>query len=76
LRKFEIDGVAAVVAGDRVAYPPHCPHMAEPLDISGVCEDGVLTCTKHLWRWDTETGAEIGMAERKAAALPDAARWR
>jgi toluene monooxygenase system ferredoxin subunit len=73
LRRFEVDGIAVVagmVAGDCVAYPPHCPHMAEPLDISGVCEDGVVTCTKHLWQWDMRTGAEMGMAERKLLRYP------
>ena len=67
LRRFEVDGVAVVAAlvdGTAVAYPPVCPHMAEPLEISGVCEDAVLTCTKHLWQWDMRTGVEIGMAER------------
>jgi toluene monooxygenase system ferredoxin subunit len=64
LRRFEIDGiavVAAVVAGECVA---------EPLDLSGLCEDGVLTCTKHLWQWDMQTGAEMGMAERKLLRYP------
>jgi toluene monooxygenase system ferredoxin subunit len=73
LRKFDIGGVAVVAAlieGECVAYPPHCPHMAEPLDISGICEDGVLTCTKHLWQWDMKTGAEIGMAERALLRYP------
>jgi len=67
LRKFEVDGitvVAALVDGAAVAYPPLCPHMAEPLAISGVCEEGVLTCTKHLWQWHMKTGGEIGIAER------------
>lgn len=73
LRKFEVDGVAVVAAlidGAAVAYPPLCPHMAEPLEISGVCEDGVLTCTKHLWQWDMKTGAETGMAERPLLCYP------
>jgi toluene monooxygenase system ferredoxin subunit len=59
-----------LVDGGAVAYPPHCPHMAEPLEISGVCEEGILTCTKHLWQWDMRTGAETGMAERPLHRYP------
>jgi toluene monooxygenase system ferredoxin subunit len=67
LKKLEVDGVtvlAAKVDGTVFAYPPLCPHMAEPLEISGVCDGGMLTCTKHLWQWDMRTGAEAGMAEK------------
>jgi toluene monooxygenase system ferredoxin subunit len=73
LCRFDVDGIAVVaarVAEECVAFPPLCPHMAEPLDVSGMCEDGVLTCTKHLWQWDMKTGAEIGMAERKLLRYP------
>ena len=48
--KFEVDGIAVIVAnvGDGYrAFPPLCPHMAEPLIVSRTYEDGVLTCTKH-----------------------------
>jgi nitrite reductase/ring-hydroxylating ferredoxin subunit len=67
LKTFEVDGIRVLVArldGEFLAYPPLCPHMAEPLEISGVCDGGVLTCTKHLWQWDMRSGAEQGMAEK------------
>ena len=67
LKQFEVDGITVVVAnlGDDVrAYPPTCPHMEEPFAESGICEGGVLTCTKHLSQWDMRTGAELGIAEK------------
>lgn len=67
LRRFEVDGIPLVVAnlGDQFrAYPPACPHMEEPLEQSGICSNGTLTCTKHLWQWDMRTGEEQGPAEK------------
>ncbi len=73
LAKFEVDGIAVLVArleGEFYAYPPLCPHMAEPLELSGLCSEGVLTCTKHLWQWDMRSGAELGAAERPLLLYP------
>ena len=59
LTGIEIQGVKVLVTrvGDAfVAFPPLCPHMAEPLEISGVCADGMLTCTKHIWQWELQSG--------------------
>ncbi|HZS83230.1 MAG TPA: Rieske 2Fe-2S domain-containing protein [Stellaceae bacterium] len=73
LRKFEVDGVpvvAALVEGEVMAYPPLCPHMAEPLEISGICDGGTLTCTKHLWQWDMKSGGELGLAEKPLLLYP------
>jgi toluene monooxygenase system ferredoxin subunit len=67
LHKVEIDGIVVLVtrvAGDFSAFPPLCPHMAEPLDTSGFCAEGVLTCTKHLWQWDLRDGSPQGAAEK------------
>ena len=67
LKKFEVDGVAVVVAnygGGFRCFPPFCPHMEEPLEQSGLLEGGMLTCTKHLWQWDLRTGAMVGQAEK------------
>lgn len=68
LKKFDVDGVAVVVAnhGDGFqAMPPFCPHMEEPLAESGMLDDkGVLTCSKHLWQWDLRSGDMVGMAEK------------
>jgi nitrite reductase/ring-hydroxylating ferredoxin subunit len=73
LVRFDVEGVPIVIArheGEFFAYPPLCPHMAEPLAESGVCADGVLTCTKHLWQWDMRSGAEQGDAERPLLLYP------
>lgn len=67
LREVEVDGVRIVVVSlgdDFRAIPPACPHMEEPLAQSGLCSDGILTCTKHLWQWDLVTGEERGDAEK------------
>ncbi len=67
LKQFEVEGVRILVAnvgGEYRAYPPLCPHMEEPLAESGICADGVLTCTKHLWQWNMRTGEMMGPAEK------------
>ena len=67
LKQFDVDGIPVLIAnlGDEFrAYPPVCPHMEEPLEESGICEDGVLTCTKHLWQFDMRSGEPIDPAER------------
>lgn len=67
LKKFDVDGVPVLIAnlgGEFRAIPPVCPHMEEQLEQSGICSEGVLTCTKHLWQWDIRTGSEIAPAEK------------
>ena len=68
LKRVEVDGVTVLltrVADEFRAMPPVCPHMEEPLESSGVCQAGTLTCTKHLWQWNLLTGKEEGdVAER------------
>jgi toluene monooxygenase system ferredoxin subunit len=69
----EISGVKVLVTridGVFVAFPPLCPHMAEPLETSGICADGILTCTKHIWQWELKTGAPVGEAERPLLRYP------
>jgi toluene monooxygenase system ferredoxin subunit len=73
LTGVEIQGAKVLVTrvGEGfVAFPPLCPHMAEPLEISGVCADGMLTCTKHIWQWDLETGEPRGDAEKPLLYYP------
>jgi toluene monooxygenase system ferredoxin subunit len=68
LKKVELDGVPILITrvGDQFsAFPPDCPHMEEPLDVSGFCSGGTLTCTKHLWEWDLRDGSLQGLAERE-----------
>jgi len=67
LKQFNVDGVQILVAnlgGEFRAYPPLCPHMEERLEDSGICEGGLLTCSKHLWQWDMRTGEMRGEAEK------------
>ncbi|MDD9857273.1 MAG: Rieske 2Fe-2S domain-containing protein [Gammaproteobacteria bacterium] len=67
IKACEVDGVEILVAnvGDGFrAYPPVCPHMEEYLEDSGICSNGVLTCTKHLWQWDMKTGEARPPAEK------------
>lgn len=67
LQKFTVDGIDIVVANtgsEFRAFPPVCPHMEEPLMDSGICDGTVLTCSKHLWQWDLNTGEKVGVAER------------
>jgi toluene monooxygenase system ferredoxin subunit len=69
----EIHGVKVLVTridGDFVAFPPLCPHMAEPLEMSGVCAEGTLTCTKHIWQWNLKTGEPMGDAEKPLLYYP------
>jgi len=73
LARFDIAGIAVLatlVGGEARVFPPRCPHMAEPLEQSGVCEEGVLTCTKHLWQWELASGAAAGCAERPLLLYP------
>lgn len=59
-----------VRTGDRLmACPAVCPHMEERLAF-GVVDGNVLTCTKHLWQWDLETGDPIGATEKRLAIAP------
>jgi toluene monooxygenase system ferredoxin subunit len=73
LTKVSVDDIVVLVTriGDSfIAIPPHCPHLAEPLEMSGVCSEGILTCTKHIWQWDLRTGSELGDAEKPLALYP------
>lgn len=74
IKLFHIDGIKLLVArvGDQyAAYPPVCPHMEEPLEESGICTKGKLTCSKHLWQWDMISGvAEPGPAESPLLMYP------
>ena len=61
-----MDKVEILVAKSKkgfVAFPTMCPHMAEPLNESGLISDGLLTCSKHLWQWELSTGESKGVAE-------------
>lgn len=62
--------ILLVRVDDRViACPAICPHMEERL-AHGFADGNVLTCSKHLWQWDLQTGAPIGLAERPLPVAP------
>jgi toluene monooxygenase system ferredoxin subunit len=70
---MDVQGVKVLVTRideDFVAFPPLCPHMAEPLDVSGICSDGMLTCTKHIWQWELKSGEPRGDAEKPLQYYP------
>jgi len=70
LHRVSVAGIDVIVTnlGDCIrAFPPTCPHLAEPLVDSGLLKDGLLTCTKHLWQWDLRSGEMKGAAERPVA---------
>ena len=72
LKRVEVDGVTVLLTrvGDEFrAMPPVCPHMEEPLEQSGICQNGTLTCTKHLWQWSLLTGKEEGDVAEKPLLL-------
>ncbi len=64
---FDVDGVNVLIVnygkGFR-AMPPVCPHMEEPLDVSGIVANCVLTCSKHLWAWNMQTLDMQGETEK------------
>jgi toluene monooxygenase system ferredoxin subunit len=61
MRAVEVGGRSILllnVGGEIRAYANRCPHQASPLD-DGLFEDGVLTCSSHLWEFDAASGAGI-----------------
>ncbi len=67
VRKFATGAFTVIVVnygeGVRV-LPPICPHMEEPLEVSGVVANCKMTCTKHLWSWDLRNLQQQGETEK------------
>src|SRR3954463_3207049 len=59
---FKIDG--EVLALDGI-----CPHKGAPLGM-GWCEDGVVACPMHGWRFNIRTGDCLDVPDRPATPLP------
>lgn len=54
-----VDGVAVAIfrcGADVVALEDACPHAGAPLS-AGVCQDGVVVCSWHGFRFDARSGA-------------------
>ncbi len=62
LLDVEVDGELVLLAhlpgGKIVAYQGICPHQEVNL-ADGEFEDGILTCSAHLWQFDLHTGAGV-----------------
>ncbi len=67
VKKFATGAFTVIVVnygeGIRV-LPPICPHMEEPLEVSGVVANCKMTCTKHLWSWDLRNLSQQGETEK------------
>lgn len=66
LEEFDVgagEKVCVVNAGGSLfACQATCPH--EGIRLCEGCVDGTtLTCLEHLWQWDLQTGAPLGLAE-------------
>lgn len=62
--------VLLVRVGEEVhAMPVHCPHMDESL-AGGLFENESVTCLKHLWQWNIQTGEPIANAEMPLKKFP------
>ena len=66
MKQVELDGGQQVLIlnadGRYFAYQAICPHQEVAL-CEGLFDGQVLTCHEHLWQWDVETGAPVGLAE-------------
>jgi toluene monooxygenase system ferredoxin subunit len=66
MKQVEIDGGHQVLLlnseGRFFAYQAMCPHQEVAL-CEGLFDGRILTCHEHLWQWDAETGAPVGLAE-------------
>ncbi len=64
-RKFELDGVAILVAnvdGTLHAIANNCPHSKGDLS-RGVISEGIVSCPRHGSRFDLRTGKNVGPAK-------------
>jgi nitrite reductase (NADH) small subunit len=59
---FKIDGEVLAMDG-------MCPHKGAPLGL-GWCEDGVVACPMHGWRFVIRTGDCLDYPDRPATVLP------
>ena len=75
IKRFSVGDFDIVIAnyGDGLrAFPPVCPHMREPLDESGLLNNGVLTCGKHVWQWDLRSCTKAStMTEERNTKLTE-----
>ncbi|MET4806179.1 Rieske 2Fe-2S domain-containing protein [Limibacillus sp. MBR-115] len=70
---FDVGGTEVLLVhadgGHVRAFPASCPHQDQPL-IEGQFEDGILTCSAHLWQFDVMTGLGINPTDCKLLCIP------
>jgi toluene monooxygenase system ferredoxin subunit len=69
------DGINVLVVAhpdDKIViFQSMCPHQEIKLSKKGaLSEDGVLTCTAHLWQFDSCTGEGLNPKDCKLAVYP------
>jgi toluene monooxygenase system ferredoxin subunit len=72
LTPVTVDGIDLIlmrVNGAAVAYEDSCPHSGTALS-NGTLEDGVLTCSAHLWQFDAATGNGVNPKTCRLASVP------
>jgi nitrite reductase/ring-hydroxylating ferredoxin subunit len=58
-----------MIGGEIFALDGVCPHKGAPLG-NGWCEDGVVACPMHGWRFAIRSGDCLDFPDRAAATLP------
>ncbi|HWG65257.1 MAG TPA: Rieske 2Fe-2S domain-containing protein [Streptosporangiaceae bacterium] len=62
-----VEGVNVLLinlAGQVRAYSNECPHQSGPLD-EGDLDGETLTCSRHLWEFNADTGCGVNPANAK-----------
>ena len=73
MEAFEVDGTEVLVihlpGGTVHAIQSLCPHQEVDL-ADGELEDGVLTCSMHLWQFDVASGKGVNPSHAEVAKYP------
>lgn len=66
MKAFDVEGgprlLVANSGAEYFAYQALCPHLEVSLE-EGYYDGSVITCHHHMWQWDVQTGAPMGLAE-------------
>lgn len=73
MEAFDVKGKEILLVhadgGNVRAFPARCPHQDHPL-VEGEFENGVLTCSAHLWQFDVLTGKGVNPTDCELVCLP------
>jgi len=61
--------VMCLNGGEFKAFQGICPHQETEL-VQGTLENGILTCSAHLWQFDCKTGKGINPDDCRIAEYP------